>query len=100
MLGLALVTLFFFFFESKHLLWHHVHCAHQIIDLLLLCLLFITICPPRAKLCIMYTFGQGDIMMYFKGFKMTHNSPHYHEINHEKVPEIVFYYNILQLYLK
>ena len=91
---------FFFFFESKHLLWHHVHCTHQIIDLSLVCLLFITICPPRAKLCIMYTFGQGDIMMYFKVFKMTHNSPHYHEINHEKEPEIVCYYNILQLYLK
>ena len=31
---------------------------------------------------------------------MTHNSPHYHEVNHEKTLEIVFYYNILQLYLK
>ena len=39
-------------------------------------------------------------MMYFKVFKMTHNSPHYHEINPKQVPEIVFYYNILQLYLK
>ena len=39
-------------------------------------------------------------MVYFKVFKMTHNSPHYHEKNHKKVGEIVFYYNILQLCLK
>ena len=46
------------FFESKHFLWHHVHCTPQIIDLSLVCLLFITVYPLRAKLCIMYTFGQ------------------------------------------
>ena len=39
-------------------------------------------------------------MMYFKVFKMTHNSLHCDEINHKKAPEIVFYYNILQVCLK
>ena len=96
-LGLALVT---YFFESKHLLWHHVHGTPQLIDLSLVCLLFITIYPLRAKVHNLHILGQGDIMMYFKIFKMTHNSLHYDEINHKKVPEIVFYYNILQVCLK
>ena len=39
-------------------------------------------------------------MMYFKVFKMTHNSLHYDEIDHKKMPEVVFYYNILQVCLK
>ena len=39
-------------------------------------------------------------MMYFKVFKMTHNSLHYDEINHKNGSEIVFYYNILQVCLK